>query len=153
MKAFYSDTFQLPLPTEHRFPIDKYRRLRQRIKSTQTSRSIELLEAPAITTDQLARVHTPEYLQQLWQGTLTPLAQRRIGFPWSEGMVRRCCHSAGGTLAAARSALKEGLAVHLAGGTHHAFPDSGQGFCVFNDVAIAIRTLVAESLVATIRHH
>ncbi len=144
MKAFFSDSFPLPLPTEHRFPLDKYRRLRERIVSDSLARSIHLVEAPAVTHAQLALVHTPEYLDQVWQGTLTPLAQQRIGFPWSAEMVRRCRHSAGGTLAAARVALREGIAVHLAGGTHHAFPDGGQGFCVFNDVAVAIRTLVAE---------
>ncbi len=144
MRTYYSDTFPLPLPTGHRFPIDKYQRLRERLEQTQTQGTIELIEAPSITLEQLGRVHTVEYLDQLRQGTLSPLAQRRIGFPWSEGMVRRCFHSAGGTLAAARAALEDGIAVHLAGGTHHAFPDSGQGFCVFNDVAVAVRTLIAE---------
>lgn len=144
MKAFYSDTFELPLPAGHRFPIAKYRCLRQRLERDHGHEPLELLAAPAVTRDQLKRVHTSDYLEQLFGGTLTALAQRRIGFPWSERLVRRCLHSAGGTLAAARAALGQRVATHLAGGTHHAFADSGQGFCVFNDVAVAIRTLAAE---------
>ncbi len=148
MKAFYSDTVELPLPPGHRFPIDKYRCLRERLARERADDGLELIEAPAATRAELGRVHTAEYLDQLFHGTLSALAQRRIGFPWSEGMVRRCLHSAGGTLAASRVALAESVSVHLAGGTHHAFPDSGQGFCVFNDVAISIRTLLAERAIA-----
>ena len=143
MKAFYSDTFELPLPIGHRFPISKYRRLRERLQQDHPHEPVQLFEAPAVTREQLALVHTDDYLDRLFQGQLSALEQRRIGFPWSPGMVERCLHSAGGTLAAALAAGDERCAVHLAGGTHHAFPDSGQGFCVFNDVAIAIRTLRA----------
>ena len=104
MKAFYSDTFELPLPAGHRFPIEKYRRLRERLQRHHGHMPIDLLAAPAVTRNQLMRAHTAGYLERLFCGTLTQLEQRRIGFPWSQQMVRRCQHSAGGTLAAAAGA-------------------------------------------------
>jgi acetoin utilization deacetylase AcuC-like enzyme len=146
MRAYYSDVFALPLPEGHRFPVDKYRLLRLRVAEFADACGIRLVEAPAAEISELALAHTEEYLRKVCQGGLTDLEQRRIGFPWSEAMVRRCRHSAGGTLAAARSALEDGIGVHLAGGTHHAFADAGQGFCVFNDVAVATRVLTAQGL-------
>jgi acetoin utilization deacetylase AcuC-like enzyme len=144
MKAYYSDVFELPLPAGHRFPVDKYRLLRQRVATFADRCGIDLIVAPAADRSELELTHTETYLESLFQGTLTTLEQRRIGFPWSPGMVRRCRRSTGGTLAAARSALADGIGVHLAGGTHHAFADAGQGFCVFNDVAVAAQVLLAE---------
>ncbi len=144
MRAYYSDVFELPLPDGHRFPVDKYRRLRLRVATFADALGIRLVEAPAARMSELALTHTDEYLRKVRQGQLTALEQRRIGFPWSEAMVRRCRHSAGGTLAAASAALDDGVGVHLAGGTHHALADAGQGFCVFNDVAVATRVLMAQ---------
>lgn len=97
------------------------------------------LEVPAAATDtQLLRVHRPEYLQAVVSGGLSRDAVRRIGFPWSPQLVERSRRSVGGTLAAMHWAFREGFAVNLAGGTHHAFPGHGEGFCVFNDVAVAV---------------
>jgi acetoin utilization deacetylase AcuC-like enzyme len=144
MKVFYSDVFDLPLPPGHRFPVDKYRRLRERVAAARPNHGIALFEAPAVRPAELALVHTRQYLSKVLYGDLTELEQRRIGFPWSPKMVERSLRSTGATVAAARVAIEDGLAVHLAGGTHHAQSDAGQGFCVFNDVAVASRVLLAE---------
>jgi acetoin utilization deacetylase AcuC-like enzyme len=144
VKAYYTDQFVLPLPDGHRFPMAKYGMLRARVAAAQ----LASLEVPAAVTDaDLERVHTPEYVRSVSSGALDLAAQRTIGFPWSPGMVERSRRSAGATLAAARQALGDGVAVNLAGGTHHAFPDHGEGFCVFNDAAVAVRVLQADALV------
>ncbi len=138
MQAFYADHFVLPLPQGHRFPMQKYAMLRERLVSQMPV--IELHEALPVTADELGLVHTPEYIHAVFNGTLSPAAQREIGFPWSPGMAERACRSVGGTLGAARAALKGGcIAANLAGGTHHSHLDRGSGFCVFNDVAVAAR--------------
>ena len=141
MKAFYTDHFVLPLPAGHRFPMEKYSRLRDLVK---TLVDIELVEAPAVNDTQILYAHDPNYLINIIEGKLSPQAQREIGFPWSEKMVERSRRSAGATVAAALNALEEGIAVNLAGGTHHAYRDMGSGFCVFNDSAIAARVLQKE---------
>ena len=138
MHAFYTDHFVLPLPEGHRFPMQKYRLLRETIKDHP---QITLLEAPAANDTQLLYAHTPGYIQKVLAGELSEPEQRAIGFPWSERMVERSRRSAGATIAACLSALKQGVAVNLAGGTHHAYRDHGSGFCVFNDAAIAARML------------
>lgn len=143
MKAFYSDVFELPLPEGHRFPMAKYRLLRERVLEQGIVEPENLLLPPAADDEVLLRVHTAEYLQKLTTGTLAVPEIRRIGFPWSPAMVERSRRSVGATLAAADWALKEGVAVNLAGGTHHAFADCGEGFCIFNDVSVAIRDLQA----------
>ena len=142
MRCFYSDTFVLPLPEGHRFPMAKYSGLRERLLRDGIVRPGELHEAPQATWDDLRLVHTPEYLSAIEHGTLPREAQRRIGFPWSPQMVERARRSVGATLAATLSAIKEGAAANLAGGTHHAFADRGEGYCVFNDVAVASRVLL-----------
>ena len=141
MKAFYTDHFVLPLPPGHRFPMEKYSRLRDLVCAIT---EIELLEAPAATDTQILYAHDPNYLINIIEGKLSPHEQREIGFPWSEKMVERSRRSAGATVAAAKTALKEGIAVNLAGGTHHAYRNMGSGFCVFNDSAIAARALQKE---------
>ena len=141
MKAFYTDHFVLPLPPGHRFPMEKYSRLRDLVSAIT---EIELLEAPAATDTQILYAHDPNYLINIIEGKLSPHEQREIGFPWSEKMVERSRRSAGATVAAAKTALKEGIAVNLAGGTHHAYRNMGSGFCVFNDSAIAARALQKE---------
>lgn len=105
---------------------------------------VELVEAPAASDTQILYAHDPSYLMNIIEGRLSPKEQREIGFPWSKKMVERSRRSAGATIAAAKTALEEGLAVNLAGGTHHAYRDMGSGFCVFNDSAIAARTLQKE---------
>jgi acetoin utilization deacetylase AcuC-like enzyme len=140
MKIFYCDTFVLPLPPEHRFPMEKYRLLRERV----ASEGVGMLRVPEAAADAaLLRVHDAGYLDRVTGGTLSREEVRRIGFPWSPGLVERSRRSVGGTIGAALAALSDGAAANLAGGTHHAFADRGEGFCVFNDVAVAIRALQA----------
>lgn len=150
MRAFYSDHFVLPLPAGHRFPMEKYARLRERVLADGVVAPVDLIEAPAATWDELRLAHDAAYVQAVATGTLAPEAQRRIGFPWSPGMVERSRRSAGATIAAARAAFDDGVAVNLAGGTHHSFSDRGEGYCVFNDVAIAARVLQREGRAARI---
>lgn len=144
LHAFYSDSFVLPLPEHHRFPIEKYRRTREDLGALLPPDRILFCLPPAATDEELLRVHTTEYLEKVVTGNLSELEQRRIGFPWSTEMVERSRRSTGATLQAARQSLQDGVAVNLAGGTHHAFADHGQGYCVFNDVAVAARTLQHE---------
>ena len=154
MLAFYTDRFVLPLPEGHRFPMVKYRRVRERCLEEGILAPDDLSEPPAASWDELGLVHEPGYLAAVRDGALPPLAQRRIGFPWSREMVERSRRSAGATIAAARVALAEaasrgwGVAANLAGGTHHAYPDHGEGFCVFNDAAVAVRVLQREGAIA-----
>jgi acetoin utilization deacetylase AcuC-like enzyme len=144
MRAFYSDQFVLPLPQGHRFPMAKYRLLRDRL--TAELPQVELAAAEAATDGELALVHTPTYIQSVVKGTLTDAQQKEIGFPWTPAMVERSRRSAGATVMAARTALfgGQGVAANLAGGTHHAYADKGSGFCVFNDAAVATRLMQAE---------
>ena len=145
MKAFYCDHFVLPLPDGHRFPMAKYQLLRERLVADGVISPADLVEPHPASRDDLALVHDHGYIDAVQQGTLPPDAQRRIGFPWSAAMVERSRRSVGGTIGAAKQALCDGVAVNLAGGTHHAFPDRGEGFCVFNDVAVAARVLARDS--------
>lgn len=148
--TYYSDHVTLPLPEKHQFPRNKYRLARERIGAFADELAIELRPAPPVTDDELRRVHTDDYIQRVRTGGLTDKEQREIGFPWSEGFVERSLHSNGATLSAgravfaARDAGRPAWGAHTAGGTHHAFPDRGQGFCVFNDMAVAVRNLRAE---------
>lgn len=121
--------------------MEKYSRLRDLVGS---QAGIELVEAPSATDTQILYAHDPSYLIKVIEGTLSAQEQREIGFPWSTQMVERSRRSAGATVAAAKTALQEGIAANLAGGTHHAYRDTGSGFCVFNDSAIAARTLQKE---------
>jgi acetoin utilization deacetylase AcuC-like enzyme len=141
MRAFYSDHFVLPLPEGHKFPMAKYSRLRERILAEGIVAPEDLHEAPLASLDDLRLVHDPGYVDAVVNGTILPEVQRRIGFPWSPQMVERSRRSVGATIAAARAALDDGVAANLAGGTHHAFADRGEGFCVFNDVAVGARVL------------
>jgi len=141
LKAFYTDHYVLPLPPGHRFPMEKYSQLRNLVAGLE---GIELVEAPAATDTQILYAHDPRYLVKVVSGELNAKEQQEIGFPWSELMVERSRRSAGATVAAAKAALNEGLAANLAGGTHHAYRNMGSGFCVFNDSAIAARTLQKE---------
>ena len=142
MLAYTSDHFVLPLPAGHRFPMQKYALLREAVAARLPT--IRLHEAPRASDGELALAHTPRYVSAVTEGTLDAKAQREIGFPWSERMVERSRRSVGATIAAARAALREGVAANLAGGTHHASADGGSGFCVFNDVAVAARLMQAE---------
>ncbi len=142
MHAFYSDQFVLPLPEGHRFPMAKYRMLREQLATHLPA--VHCLEAPRASDGELAYAHTPAYVDAIAHGTASPAVLREIGFPWSEAMAERARRSVGATIAAARRALVEGVSANLAGGTHHAYADKGGGFCVFNDVAVASRVVQAE---------
>lgn len=144
MRAFHSDRFVFPLPPGHRFPLRKYRMLRERLLASGVLAPAEVEEAPLVDPDDLALVHETAYLRRVLAGALDPAEERRIGLPWSEALVARSRASVGGTLAAARHALAHGLGGNLAGGTHHAFAGAGAGYCVFNDIAVAIRALQRE---------
>jgi acetoin utilization deacetylase AcuC-like enzyme len=143
MLAFHSDSFVLPLPPGHSFPMPKYRLLREAVERTLPQ--VRLCEAPPASDGELALAHTPAWIDAVAQGTLSASEQREIGFPWSERMAERARRSVGATIAAARAALAgEGVAANLAGGTHHAYAHKGSGYCVFNDVAVAARLMQAE---------
>jgi acetoin utilization deacetylase AcuC-like enzyme len=142
MQVFHSDHFVLPLPEGHRFPMGKYRMLRERVMAELPA--IRLHEAPVASDGELALVHTPTYVNAVVDGLLSAAQQREIGFPWTQRMVERSRRSVGATIAAARCALLDGVAANLAGGTHHASADKGAGYCVFNDVAVAARLMQAE---------
>ena len=143
MQAFYSDQFVLPLPQGHRFPMAKYAMLRDALVAQLPG--IQLLQAPRASDAELLRVHTPDYVRGIADGTVPAAVTREIGFPWSEAMAERARRSVGATVAAARSAIRQGIGANLAGGTHHAYADKGGGFCVFNDVAVAARVLQAQT--------
>jgi len=152
--AFYTDTFVLPLPAGHRFPMAKYSRLRARAITEGVLKTEDLIEPDAATWDELSLVHGAHYLDRVRNGELSEREQRRIGFPWTPGMVERSRRSVGATIAASRAACATaaggewGLAANLAGGTHHAYPNHGEGYCVFNDAAVAIRVLQRDGSVA-----
>jgi acetoin utilization deacetylase AcuC-like enzyme len=147
MKIFYSDHFVLPLPSGHRFPMAKYSLLRERVEASSICGPDELRAPEAASDDKILRAHDPGYLSRVASGTLTEKEVRRIGFPWSEKMVERSRRASGGTVEACLAALEEGFAANLAGGTHHAFAGRGEGYCVFNDSAIAARAVQAAGLV------
>lgn len=143
LKIYYTDHFELPLPDGHRFPMSKYRLLRSAVVQSDHHRGDVLVVPLAATDADLLRCHTVGYVRAVLDGTLTTAEVRRIGFPWSPKMVQRSRRSTGATIAAANAALVDGVAVNLAGGTHHAMTDTGEGYCVFNDAAVAIRSLQA----------
>ncbi|MFN9237813.1 MAG: histone deacetylase [Planctomyces sp.] len=144
MKLFTTDLFVLPLPPGHRFPMIRYRLLRERLQQCGLFQPTDFEVPPSATEQQLLLVHTPDWVARVLAGNLTGDEIRRIGFPWSLQMVERCRRSTGATIAASRAALQDGVAANLAGGTHHAFADRGAGYCVFNDVAVAARTMQQE---------
>jgi acetoin utilization deacetylase AcuC-like enzyme len=155
MRAFYSDTFILPLPEHHRFPMAKYRLLRERLVDEGVLLASDLLVPDPVSWDDLLLAHDASYVEAAATGSLPPEMQRRIGFPWSPMMVERARRSVGATLAAARDVLTVRLqpnttcvSANLAGGTHHAFANRGEGYCVFNDVAVAARVLMRDGAIA-----
>lgn len=148
MRLYPCDRYPLPLPDGHRFPIDKYARLRQRLElHAAAGANFQFIEPHASTPDELQRAHSPKYLERVFSGRLSSAEIRRLGFPWSEQLVERSLRSTGAAVDAAVAAVEDGVAASLAGGTHHAGPDWGEGFCVFNDTAVAARELQARGLV------
>jgi acetoin utilization deacetylase AcuC-like enzyme len=147
MKLFYTDQYVLPLPDGHTFPMAKYRLLRERVLASGLITPDQLRLPPAATLDQLALAHDADYIQRALAGQLTTEEMKRIGFPWSPELIERSRRSSGATIEACRWALLDGYAVNLAGGTHHAFRDHGEGYCLFNDSVIAARVLQQEGRV------
>ena len=147
LTVWSSSRYVFPLPEGHRFPVAKYALLRDAVIEQGIVRADHVLDPPRVSDDALLLVHTPDYVRRFREGALDAAELRRLGFPWSPGLVERSYRAVGGTVAATRHALEHGLAMNLAGGTHHAFPDHGEGFCVFNDVAVAIRSLRRDGLV------
>lgn len=138
MQAFAHDVFTYPLPAGHRFPLGKYRQVRE---GAEADALFRVADARAATTGELGLAHEPAYLDRVAGGGLTRREELALGLPWSPELVERARRSVGATLQAAEVALADGVAANLGGGTHHAFPDGGRGFCVFNDVAVATRSL------------
>ena len=146
LTVWSSSRYTFPLPEGHRFPVAKYAMLREAVIGEGIVAAERVLDPPRASDDALALVHTPEYLRRFRDGALDAAELRRLGFPWSPALVERSYRAVGGTIEASRHALEHGVAMNLAGGTHHAFPDHGEGFCVFNDVAVAIRLLRRDGL-------
>ncbi|NMG64223.1 histone deacetylase [Azoarcus indigens] len=150
MRLFYADHFVLPLPAGHRFPMEKYARLRQRLLDSGRFLPADFSVPDAASDAEVLRAHDAGYLERVISGQLSAAELKAIGFPWSAAMVERSRRSAGATLAACRHALQAGWGANLAGGTHHAHRDAGSGFCVFNDAAIAALAMRAEGRVERI---
>jgi acetoin utilization deacetylase AcuC-like enzyme len=148
MRLYPCDRYPLPLPDGHRFPLVKYQRLRDRLEAhAAAGAALEFIEPHAATADELLRVHERGYVGRVLSGSLSAAEVRRIGFPWSGELVERSLRSTGAAVDAAAAALEDGLAASLAGGTHHAGSDFGEGYCVFNDTAVAARELQARGAV------
>lgn len=147
LTVWSSAKYTFPLPDGHRFPVAKYAMLRERVIAQGIVAADRVLDPVAASDIALRVVHTADYVARFTAGELTGAEERRIGFPWSPALVERSRRAVGGTIAATRHALAHGVAMNLAGGTHHAFAGHGEGFCVFNDVAIAIRLLQREGRV------
>ncbi|BAZ28374.1 histone deacetylase superfamily protein [Cylindrospermum sp. NIES-4074] len=150
LPIIYHPDYIAPLPEGHRFPMSKFRQLYELLLADGVAHQQQFYAPERPSPDLIELVHTPNYVQAYCQGTLEPKAQRRIGLPWSPALVNRTCVAVGGTILTAKLALSQGLACNTAGGTHHAFPSYGSGFCIFNDLAIATRVLQNLGLVEKI---
>lgn len=148
MDVWATDGFRFPLPAGHRFPQAKYGRLRERLVTTGICRPDELHVPAPVAWSRLEAVHEPAFVRRVRAGELSVREVRGIGLPWSEALVERARHAVGGTIAAARHAVAHGLGMNLGGGTHHAGRASARGFCLFNDVAVALDALRADGLAA-----
>ncbi|GET43497.1 histone deacetylase family protein [Microseira wollei] len=150
LPIIYHPDYVAPLPEGHRFPMPKFRLLYELLLSDGVAHPEQFHTPKRPPQEWIELVHTPEYVQAYCEGTLAPKAQRRIGLPWTPALANRTCVAVGGTILTAQLALKCGLACNTAGGTHHAFPSYGSGFCIFNDLAIASRLLQHLNLVQKI---
>ena len=145
-RIFYSPYYYADIGEGHVFPIRKFELVRDKLLGEGTLHIDEIIEPQPASVEDVLLVHTEDYISRLIEGTLTAKEIRRLGLPWSKSLVRRSFLATSGTLNAAKHALENGVGSNLAGGTHHAFPDRGEGFCVLNDVAVAIRVLQRDSL-------
>ena len=147
MHVFYTPRYYAEIGAGHVFPIRKFELVRDKLLEEGTLRPDEIFEPDPASVEDVLLVHTQDYVSRLCNGTLTTKEIRRLGLPWSESLVRRSFYAVGGTLAATHAALANGYSSNLAGGTHHSFPDRGEGFCVLNDVAIAVRAMRTRKLI------
>ena len=145
-RLYYSPYYYAEIGEGHVFPIRKFELVKDKLLAEGTLRENEIVAPAPARVEDLLLVHTEDYITRLQDGTLTAKEIRKLGLPWSESLVRRSFHAISGTINAARDAVEFGIASNLAGGTHHAYPDRGEGFCVLNDVAVAIRVLQRERL-------
>ncbi|MEA5556034.1 histone deacetylase family protein [Nodularia spumigena] len=150
LPIIYHSDYIAPLPAGHRFPMSKFGQLYELLLADGVAQTEQFHTPKRPPPELIELVHTPEYVKAYCEGTLEPKAQRRIGLPWSPELVNRTCVAVGGTILTAQMALSQGLACNTAGGTHHAFPSYGSGFCIFNDLAIACRVLQKLGLVQKI---
>lgn len=146
LRVFYSPYYYADIGENHVFPIRKFELVRDCLLKEGTLKPEEIIEPEPASVEDVLLVHTEDYISRLIDGSLTAKEIRRLGLPWSKSLVRRSFLATSGTINAAKSALENGVSSNLAGGTHHAFPDRGEGFCVLNDVAVAIRVLQREQL-------
>jgi acetoin utilization deacetylase AcuC-like enzyme len=147
VQVFYTPRYYADIGQGHIFPIRKFELVRDRLLAEGTLHPEEIVEPDPAPLEDVLLVHTEDYVSRLCSGDLTQKEVRRLGLPWSESLVRRSFYAVGGTLAAAAVSLTDGYSSNLAGGTHHSFSDRGEGFCVLNDVAVAIRTMCARQLI------
>ena len=147
MHAFTSARYTAPMGN-HSYPMDKYRLVPERLLAEGILTPDVIVEPQPIAPGDILRVHTPAYVHAFINGTLERKAMLRLGLPWSQELVHRAFAVIGGTLGAARAALRDGIAANLAGGTHHAFADHGEGYCVFNDLVIVLRRLRADGCIS-----
>lgn len=146
MEVFYSDRYNLDLPDNHRFPKAKYRMLRDYLLAEKILRPEEIKESPLAPTELLKLAHDENYVEAMRTGSVSQEILKSIGFPWSQALYARSCATVGGAVESAKSALKNGIAGNLAGGAHHSHADRGAGYCVFNDIAVAVRYLARHAL-------
>ena len=147
MRAAYSDRYVIDLPEHHTFPIQKYRLICEKLLTEGTLACADLVEPGLAIDEDLLLVHTSDYVNRMQNGELTDKELRRLGLPWSPKLVQRSRSSVSGTVTAARIAITNGVAVNMGGGTHHAYADHGEGYCVFNDIAVATRVLRREHII------
>ena len=147
MRAFAHDVYTYPLPEGHRFPLAKYRLVREAAEDVD---GIDVQDSEAAGWDDLRRTHSADWADRVRDGRLERRELLGLGLPWSEALVERARRATGATILAARAALADGIAANLGGGTHHAFADVGRGFCVFNDVVTALRVLRSEGRVGRV---
>jgi acetoin utilization deacetylase AcuC-like enzyme len=139
----YNADYVTPLPEGHRFPMPKFGKVYESLIYNGIA-TVDQFHVPEVADSALLTlVHTPAYVDSYLSGSIDPKAMRRIGFPWSPALVRRTCTAVGGSVLTAQLAMHHGIACNTAGGTHHAYPDFGSGFCIFNDMAVAARFMQA----------
>ncbi|MDJ0576931.1 MAG: histone deacetylase, partial [Xenococcaceae cyanobacterium MO_234.B1] len=146
----YHEDYVAPLPDTHRFPMAKFALLRDLLLRDGIVKPENIYTPQLPSPEDIGLVHDPDYVKGYCEGTLEYRVQRRIGLPWNEALARRTRIAVGGTILTAQLALKQGFACNTAGGTHHAFPNYGSGFCIFNDMAIACKVLLEQGLVEKI---